>query len=384
MATDRANHALPHILATTVSRVRDLETKFETASAAGSPTAEIPKPVVLVFGGQESDFVGLSEDVYHSSKVFRHHLDSCNSVLASKGLDGFFPSIFKHEPIKNLVTLHAVLFAVQYASAKAWMDSGLHVSAVVGHSFGHLTALCISGVLPLPDSVTLVTSRAALRDKHWGDEPGTMIALQADHQTVDHTLQTLRAQNVDHCAEVACFNGPKSHVVVGSSKTIAALEKHIADTPSLRSSVRTKKLEVTHGFHSKFTESMLPHLSDVAKTLSWKRSSIHLETCDEHESISEPDFGTIPEHTRRPVFFQQAIERLTKRFSQSIWLEAGRGSSVIQLVRGSVPDSHGHSFLSPQLTKPDAQGSLVNVATDLWKAGVSAQYWPFHRSQKQD
>lgn len=55
-----------------------------------------------------------------------------------------------------------MLFAMQYAAAKSWLDSGLDtkVAAVVGHSFGEITALCISGVLSLEDTVKFVAGRA--------------------------------------------------------------------------------------------------------------------------------------------------------------------------------------------------------------------------------
>ncbi|KAI1817387.1 beta-ketoacyl synthase domain-containing protein [Poronia punctata] len=381
----RANHALPHVLSTTVTSLSDLESKLEIAasgSSSDSVTVESPKPVVLVFGGQESDFVGLSRDVYNSSKAFRQHLNACNHLLIAQGLEGFFPNIFNREPMQDLVTLHTALFATQYASAKAWMDGGLRVDAVVGHSFGHLTALCVSGVLSLSDAIKLVSGRASLMMKHWGNEPGSMLFVQADRQTVTQALETLSAQDESHYAEIACCNGPKSHVVVGSSLSISAVEQYFA---SRQGSVRTKKLQVTHGFHSKFTEPMLVPLGALAQSLSWQSPAVHLESCNEDDSVSDPDFDTIAEHTRRPVFFQQAIERLAKRFPQgSTWIEVGRGSSVISLAKGSVQDSHGHRFFSPQLAAQDAQDSLVNVTLDLWKAGYAVQYWPFHKSQKLD
>ncbi|KAL2015753.1 hypothetical protein VTK56DRAFT_4881 [Thermocarpiscus australiensis] len=378
---DRGKHQLPHVLATTVSGVGDLEAKLEAASAGSGVVSapQAPKPVVLVFGGQESDFIGISEEVYRSSKVFREHLDSVDRLLLSAGLESIFPSVFEPKPPRNLVTLHSSLFAVQYASAKAWIDCGLKVSAVVGHSFGQLTALCISGALSLPDALKLVSGRASLMQKHWGPEPGSMLFLQADRRTVD---QILGALDAGLYAEIACHNGPKSHVVVGSSAAIEFVQQHVANTPYLGNSVRTKKLNVTNGFHSQFTEPMLPHLAALARELEWRRPEIHLETTDELESDTEPDFSIVAEHTRRPVFFQKAVERLTAKFSQCTWIEAGRGSSVMQLVKGSVPDTQGHVFHSPQLTSANAQDSLTDITVDLWKSGYATQYWPFHRSQK--
>lgn len=381
---DRGNHSLLHTLAATVSSVPDLEAKLE-AAAAGSGLSSLSrehKPVVLVFGGQESDFIGLSEDVYRSSKIFRKYLDCVNDLLVSAGLDGFYPSIFKTKPIQNLVTLHSALFAVQYASAMSWIDCGLKVSAVVGHSFGQLTALCVSGVLSLPDALKLVSGRAALMQKYWGPEPGSMIFLQTDRRTVDKILKSLE-ENL--YAEIACHNGPESHVVVGSSVAIEFLQQHVADTPYLRATVRTKKLNVTHGFHSKFTEPLLPHLESLAKQLDWKRPAIHLETTDEFGSVDDPTFQIVAEHTRKLVFFQRAVERLTSKLSQCTWLEAGRGSSVIQLVKLSVGTTDGHAFHSPQLTSATkAQESLTDITVDLWKTGHSVQYWPFHRRQKRE
>jgi len=90
---DRANHSLPHIVSTTITDIHDLEEKLATA-ASGTSTITVPdpKPIVLVFGGQESDFIGISEDFYRSSSLFRHHLDDCNDVLISLGLRGLYPS----------------------------------------------------------------------------------------------------------------------------------------------------------------------------------------------------------------------------------------------------------------------------------------------------
>ncbi|KAL5360632.1 hypothetical protein BJX96DRAFT_165303 [Aspergillus floccosus] len=383
---DRTNHSLPHLFATTASTVRELEDKLEeTATGAGIVNASSGnKPVVLVFGGQESDFIGLSRDVYQSAKLFRHHLDSINDLLLAAGLGSFYPAIFDSTPVKDLVTLHSALFAVQYASARAWMDCGLQVSAVVGHSFGQFTALCISGVLSPRDALKLVAGRASLMQKHWGPEPGSMLFLQADRGTVDGILRSLDTEErSDRYAEIACHNGPESHVVVGSSAAIEFLQQHVSNTPHFQRSVRTKKLNVTNGFHSRFTEPLLPHLEALARELEWNQPALHLETTDELASNSEPDFALVAEHTRRPVFFQSAIERLAARFGQSTWIEAGRGSSVISLAKISVPNTQGHAFYSPQLSSAtNGQDSLADVTLSLWKSGYAAQYWPYHRSQR--
>ncbi|VUC28732.1 unnamed protein product [Clonostachys rosea] len=381
---DRGNHSLPFVLCTAVSSISDLETKLQGAViGSGIAPTEASNPVVLVFGGQESESIGLSRELYNSSKIFRKHLDSIDAWATSSGLESLYPSIFETSPVKNLVTLHTSLFAVQYASAKAWIDCGLKINAVVGHSFGQLTALCVSGALSLPDALTLVSGRASLMQQHWGSEAGSMLFVAADRKTVRDIIQTLEAKEEDFYAEIACYNGPKSHVVVGSADSIQLLQSYVSSTPHLRDAIRTKRLNVTNGFHSQFTEPMLPHLESLSQRLQWGDTEIQLETTNEYETKDAFDFSIVAKHTRQPVFFQQAVERLTSRFTKCTWIEAGRGSSVMQLVKGSVGNPEGHSFYSPQLTSTNAQDSLADITVDLWKKGYSTQYWPFHRIQKE-
>ncbi|EAW12177.1 putative polyketide synthase [Aspergillus clavatus NRRL 1] len=371
---DRANHSLSHLFSTTVSSISELKQKLTALSAIHATPS--PKPMVLVFGGQESESIGLSENVYKSAKLFQRHLDACNEILVSSGFEGLYPAIFQQTPVRNLATLHSALFAIQYASAKAWIDSGLKVDAVVGHSFGQLTALCVSGVLSLADALKLVCGRASIMTKNWGSEAGSMLFLEADRQTVFKLLRSVPGN-----LEIACYNGPRSHVVVGSAKEIDALEATLTDNPSFEGgSVRRKRLQVTNGFHSRFTEPLLPHLTSLSKELNWKEPSIHLELCT--KSSESPNFRLLASHTRGSVFFQQAIERLEKRFPQSTFLEVGWGSSVIQLAKGCVAESRDHLFLSPQLRTSNALGSLADTTINLWKAGYAAQFWLFHRSQK--
>jgi len=148
-------------------------------------------------------------------------------------------------------------------------------------------------------------------------------------------------------------------------------------------SIRTKKLDVTNGFHSEYTEPLLPHLADLALSLTWNPPVIRLESTEELQSNVAPDHNSIPEHTRRPVFFHQAIQRLVAQFPNCTWLEAGRGSSVMQLVKRSVGNVEGHAFHSPQLASSTrAQDSLTDVTVELWRQGYAVQYWPFHRSQR--
>ena len=374
----KQNRSLPYIIATTAATLPELEEKLSSALPSPQPAT---KPVVLVFGGQTKNHVGLSQCVYNNSALFRYHLDNCNLAIQEAGLKEILPGIFQTEPVEDIVSLHCMFFAIQYACARSWMDSGLRIGTVVGHSFGQMTAMCISGCISLEDAVRLVSGRASLIRQLWGSEPGAMISLEADTRKTSDIALKVSAPGSNLRVEVACYNGPKSHVLVGNAASIDRVEEIIAGEGS---KIRYRRLQVTNGFHSEFTEPILPGLSELAAKITFSKPSIPIETCSTISSWTEVSPERMVEHTRSPVYFQEAIERIAGRLGACTWLEAGAGSSVTGMVRQALGSSLnvGHTYQAIRLNDPEAMGSLADATVNLWSAGHSVQFWPFHRKER--
>jgi acyl transferase domain-containing protein/acyl carrier protein/SAM-dependent methyltransferase len=380
---DKQNRSLSYVVSTTVADLAELNSRL-TAVSSGTLRPEVnakAKPVVLCFGGQVSNAVGLSKEVYDASTLLRSHLEDCDVALRSMGLNGLYPEIFQTSPVEDTVKLHCILFSLQYSCAKSWMDSGLHVDAVVGHSFGQLTALCVSGTLSLGDALKLVSGRASLMQRHWGPERGSMISIEADLKTVLNYVSSAHTSDVTQDIEFACYNGPTSHVLVGTRSAIDRLAKDLS-----RASIKHKRLNVTHGFHSVFTEPLLPGLHSLAQELTYNKPAIALQTCTKDRSCDEIGPRQITDHIRLPVYFGRAIERLAQSLGPSTWLEAGSSSSVTAMARRALDPStaSSHTFQLIQLGAADALGSLADATVNLWKSGHKVQFWPYHRSQKHE
>ncbi|QGA14805.1 hypothetical protein EYB26_002461 [Talaromyces marneffei] len=380
--SDRQNRSLPNIMATSVSSMSELDDQLRIVASvpdsAPSQTAVTnPKPIVLAFGGQTNRSVGLNPAVTEASGLFRSYLDECDRILKAFGSNSIYPGIFESNPRDDIVGLQTMQFAVQYASAKTWMDSGLHVDYIVGHSFGQLVGMTVAGILSLEDGLKLVHGRAALMQHEWGLERGEMVALDADLKT---TRELIASSSPNDKLEIACFNGPKSHVVVGSN---AAIDELI-DKLRLSSAVKYKKLNVTHGFHSRFTDDILLALKSLAETLTYCSPQIPLETCSDSSSWPAPTPQLIAEHTRVPVYLGQAINRIANRLGSCIWLEAGSNSSITSMARRAVGDDvQSHSFIPLNLSSPSAIGSLADATVQLWRNGHHrVQFWPFHRVER--
>lgn len=377
----KQNRSLSYTIATTVSDLADLDDQLTAVKSSKiQPQVGVkPKPVILCFGGQVGDTVGLSKEAYDASTLLRAHLDDCDIAIHALGLSGIYPEIFQKSPVEDVVKLHCLLFSLQYSCSKAWIDSGLHVDALIGHSFGQLTALCVSGVLSLEDGLKLVAGRASLMRHRWGTERGSMISIEADLSTVLNYISSSNLSNGNETLEIACHNGPNSHVLVGARAIIDDLQDELTEA-----SIKHKRLNVTHGFHSVFTEPLLAELHSLAEGLTFSKPTIPIQTCTEDRNCDQLDPQLVVDHTRRPVYFRQAVERLEQSLGPSTWLEAGSGSPVTAMVSRALDTSTVslHTFQSIQLTTTDAVGSLASATVNLWKSGHKVQFWPFHRSQR--
>ncbi|KAF4898800.1 Methylphloroacetophenone synthase [Colletotrichum fructicola] len=336
------------------------------------------RPVVMAFGGQNSKFVGLDKDKYESCALLRHHLDCCQNELKSQGFPGILPYIFQSEPIEDPVILHSALFSVQYSCAKAWIDSGLTVAKLVGHSFGELTATCVSGILSLSDGLKLVAGRARLMKEKWGPDPGSMLLVETDPVSLGRLLNS-DTVNV----EVACHNGPRLTVISGSKSEVEHAEQFIKLDPTTQNA-KSKILDVPYAFHSRFTEPILHDLEVLAGGLVFRKPFIPVETCLDRDTECLPWPQRVREHTRRPVFFHQAVSKIHEELAGCCWLEAGMNSGITTMARRALgEEASEHTFYGMNLRdRTPLRDSLTQVTIGLWKESQSVTFWDFHTCQR--
>ena len=336
-----------------------------------------PSPVVLCFGGQTGRSISLSRDLVESSALLRAHLDRCDEACLSLGLPSLFPRIFDPAPVEDLVALHAMLFSVQYASARAWLGAGVQVASLVGHSFGQLTALCVAGSMSLIDGLRLVTGRARLMEKLWGPDPGVMLAIEGDKERLDSVLRSAAETG---SIDVACYNGPRNIVLAGEVAAIDAIENTCKATPGLK----IVRLANSHAYHSRLADPVLGGLRALADSITYQAPSIPVETCSPVQNWNSVDATKIVQHTRDTVYFGDAVQRIASRHPSCVWLEAGSATPIIGMVRRALPTGRGSDtdmLISVDLGRGNPWSSLAKVSSNLGAAGSAADFWAFHGAQ---
>ena len=366
----------PQVFVTSTSDIDDLAQRLKNKALTSSEVPQTPKRVVLAFGGQTKKTVNMEKGLYESHQRLRDYINECDNIVIDLGFSTFLPSIFQSEPLTDVVTLQCGTFAVQYASAKCWINAGLQVEAVIGHSFGELTAMVVSGVLSLRDGLKLISSRASLMATKWGPERGTMLVIHSRRETVQNVIASINEGLAEPEIEIACYNASLSQVVVGSSLAIDRTES-LVNSDSRFSGTRSQRLDVTHGFHSKFTKTILDDLDQVSASLTYSKPDIPLETC-----TAEPS-DTISarrpsQHTREPVYFSDAVQRIEKRLGPCIWLEAGMDSPIIPMIKRALATPDEHSLQAIKISgSQEPMNVISNVTENLWREGIWVSYWNF-------
>ena len=291
---------------------------------------------------RSSDRVGnpLDKALYDSCHLLRMHLNHCNQEAISLGISGLLLAMFAKQPLEDVVLLQCRMFAVQYAYASSWISSGLKVDALVGHSFGELTALAVSGILELRDALIIVASRARFMDSKWGSERGTMLAIHDKAELVSDLIARLPQPCRD--VEIACYNTQASHIVVGAEASVVEVERLLKTKPEY-AGIKNQRLNVSYGFHAQFTEGFLDDLDNVANSVIFQLPKIHLETYTPQQ-IDRVSCTRISRHTREPIYFHQAVRRIEERLGPYIWLEAGIDSPIISMVKHAVKSPKAHVF----------------------------------------
>ncbi|XVV32806.1 type I polyketide synthase (plasmid) [Streptomyces sp. CA-100214] len=211
---------------------------------AGGPAG----PVVLVFPGQGSQWLGMGQRLYAESEVFARSIDDCARAL-EPWLDwSLLDLVTGAESAPSLERGDAVvqpaLFAMMVSLAQVWRSLGVVPDAVVGHSQGEIAAACAAGALSLEDAARVVALRSRALTALAG--LGGMNAVAAPLAEVEERLARWPGG-----LSVAAVNGPASTVVSGD---LEALDEFAAAARA--DGVRVRRVRIEYASHSHQVESI--------------------------------------------------------------------------------------------------------------------------------
>ena len=249
------------------------------------------------------------------------------------------------------------LFAMQVALYRLWESWGLQPDYLLGHSIGELTAAHVSGILTLEDACELVKERARLLESL--PAGGAMVAVEASEAEVSGETEV----------EVAAVNGPRSVVLSGEEEAVAAVAARWAAAGR-----RTRRLAVSHAFHSQRTEPILAELEEVGRRLRPGLGRIPVVsnvTGAIGEAYREPGYWS--RQVRMPVRFQEGIKTL-ERAGVTTYLELGPQGVLCGMGASCVTEGSAARWVAPlRRGKSEVEGTL-RAAGELYADGRAVDW----------
>ncbi len=360
---------------------------------------EAERHIVFMFPGIGAHYMDMARGLYDSEAGFRQTVDHCCEVLLPHlGFDlrtDLYPE--KHEepvPQENQAGVdlrrmlkrrngdhparridradvsQPLLFVIEYALARLWMEWGINPQAMIGYSLGEYVAACLASVMSLEDALKLVAGRARMIQEL---PPGALLAVALTQERLEPLLG-------DELSLMA-INGPEQCVVSGPVAAIETFESKL-----MGDGISCRRLEASHAFHSRMMEPVFEQVAELARSISLHAPQIPYIS-NVTGKLIEPGDAVSPEywarHMCQSVRFSQGIEELLK-VPGTILLEMGPPllcSIALQSATANEQPAVINCLRHSYETQPDVAHALQALGK-LWLLGVEPDWSKFYSQEK--
>ena len=372
--TARRKHYKYRVAVEASDRGQLLTRLASVAELTHSPiTSTIPK-VAFVFTGQGSQYMGMGNILYDSSKEFRREIDSLNEIAVGQG----FPS-FRHIISSttggirddNPVSVQLAITCLEVALAHLWQSWGVQASIVVGHSLGEYAAIHVAGVISVVDMIYLVGNRAQLLLAGCSSYTHGMLAVKGPWENVQHLLGGLPV-------EIACVNSPEEIVLSGTNDSITATEHTL-----ISQGLKCRRLNVSFAFHSAQVEPILDSFEKLAESVIFQKPTIPLLSPLLGGVIDQPSVISslyLRRHCRDTVNFSGCLQAASAKHlidEETQWLEIGPHPICLNMIKAIMGRLTANS--ASMRRNEDAWKTLANSLANLYHAGVPIAWSEYHQ-----
>ena len=236
------------------------------------------------------------------------------------------------EIIKKTNIAQPYIFSVSYCYGIEAINNLGKPAALIGHSLGEYTALCLSGYLDYKDALKVIAVRGEEMHKAVENSNTTMAAvLTSDLETTIEEVEKLNNQGIQ--IWISNFNDPSQIVI---SSYIDDMN-YLKSNPKALGAKRVIPLEVAGAFHTEIVSSAKKPLEDTLNSIDISEGKIPVYMNVDAKKV---EASTLKENLvnqiDNSVLFNQQIEFVNNDIDPDLWCHIGPGNVTAGMVRKSI------------------------------------------------
>ncbi len=298
------------------------------------------KPVVFMFSGQGSHYYHMGKELYEAFTPFRNWMNSLDDLAFDVFGKSIVDTIYdknktKSDDFSRTIDSSPAIIMIEYALAKALMESGIRPDYLLGASLGETTAAMLAGVVDPYDTLAHLSKRLALFEKYC--PKGKMIGILEGPEIFD------KSPELHKYSEIAAYCFDSHFVISCNEEYVRQIESYLKEK-----NVVFLTLPVSYGFHSSMLDSVESFYKDIVQNTNYKQPEIPLISCTYAKEIHSLDNNYFWDVFREPIQIQKTIQTMEEK-QDYIYIDLGPSGTLANYVRYNLT-RESQSSIFPILT----------------------------------
>ena len=281
-----------------------------------------------MFPGQGSQEIGMGNELLEKySNLLKNTFEESLGWSLESIINSDDPQLIKKTNIAQ-----PYIFSISYCYGIEAIKNLGNPAALIGHSLGEYTALCLSGYLNFKDALKVIAVRGEEMQKAVENSNTTMAAvLTNDLDVTIEEINKLNNQGIQ--IWISNYNDPSQIVI---SSYIDDMN-YLKSNPKAIGAKRVIPLEVAGAFHTEIVSPAKKPLHDVLNEIDIYEGKIPVYM---NVDAKEVDISSLKENLvnqiDNSVLFSQQIQNLNEDIDPDLWCHIGPGNVTAGMVRKSI------------------------------------------------